>query len=232
MVKDLKIWIYNFNKSTWSTFENGTTPGYRFYHTAVLDVTNAMIPQMIIYGGANESHTLGDLWSFNFTNRSWKEFTESGITPGPREKINFISTYGRIVIFGGFYNKSVSYNDLWSIIIETDCYQFGSDCYNCTKSIGCGWCNMNTKGFQCIGGYKYPYIQTTCNVTSNSSQMDNFTKDFLMCPIEGFPGWIVALLTLVIPMLIGGVYFLVTFLLQHTKSQSPYISINDGTPEH
>lgn len=230
---DEQIWIFSLDVSNWT---NKTVPeprpGPRSNHLAVYDYTRIGKPQMILYGGNLEKDvTFHDLWSYNFKNNSWKQFFPKA-TPGSREKTNYISSYGRIILYGGEHNATASFSDLWVLVIETDCYSYGWDCFHCAQSVGCGWCNSNPLGYQCVAGHDYAYINYTCNNTSNNF-LNNFTKDYLMCPIVGFPGWIVALLTLTVPILIGLVIWLYHYFTHRSKMpSSDFVAINvdEGTP--
>jgi hypothetical protein len=31
---------------------------------------------------------------------------------------------------------TVSFSDLWVLVIEVDCYSYGSDCFHCAQSVG------------------------------------------------------------------------------------------------
>lgn len=65
-----ELHVFTLDTNTWTAVTTkGPRPAARYLHTAVL-IDDAMV----VYGG--NSKALGDVWSFNLTQRTWTKLSE------------------------------------------------------------------------------------------------------------------------------------------------------------
>lgn len=90
-----------------------TGPAGRSQHSAVYDTGNL---QMVIFGGANLSGFLGDVWAFDSAG-AWTDITPAAGPPAPAARVFhsavYDSAFQRMVIFGGA--SPAPSNDVWTL---------------------------------------------------------------------------------------------------------------------
>eukprot|EP01126_Amoeba_proteus_P021330 TRINITY_DN2160_c0_g1_i9.p1 TRINITY_DN2160_c0_g1~~TRINITY_DN2160_c0_g1_i9.p1 ORF type:complete len:193 (+),score=37.58 TRINITY_DN2160_c0_g1_i9:307-885(+) len=163
--------------------------------------------------------TQNDLWVYNTTGSVWTQLTPFGLKGLPKARMGTISFFdqGRIVMYSGVSSSGgggggggnshdnageIFYDDMWQLVLSQDCLAYTSGCANCISVVGCGWCKNNPPLYRCIPGVVgKPYIMGDC--------LDGtYSTNIMVCPVGSFPGWGVALITLVIFGVFVGVWFL------------------------
>jgi len=224
---DSDVWNYTLSTKTWvrekATSEMG--PDARAYHSAVVDtLTGDDNPTFIIFGGEVGGQTMNDTWSYNLLAKNWTHISPRVISSekwsylAPRQMSNVAYVYGRLFIFSGLVSTNTTANDFWELIISSDCFDLTNSCGACVITEGCGWCSGNRDGYQCIPGHdNMPYVNDSCF----SLPTPAYTND--LCPPEGFPGWIIALIIVITIFAIGVVWY---FVIRCQKKSSGYDQIN------
>jgi len=188
-VSDNAVWEMELETGKWTKINNNSslTPPPRSYASLFFDFSSTT-PTLILFGGKGDANsTLKDLWLFNLTSATWMQITTNdapGEWPTGREKFGSAYSGGRMLIFGGLgglETTNAPNNQIWKLVLNYDCFSRRT-CSDCVTTLaGCGWCNENEVGYQCIAGSAYgPYSSSSCNVTKNgTSTNEKWTTDFL-----------------------------------------------------
>jgi len=192
---------------------NGKPPA-RAFHSAFL--SNG---EMYIFGGEAVNGPLSDVWAYNISGNTWRQVMMPN-APTSRSRVASASVMNRFFIYGGQGSSttlaSESYNDLWQLVVQRDC--FNKNCMTCvaTTNAGCGWCPDNTANYQCIAGSgSSPYVPGTCQ------KIENFSTDTNDCPETGFPSWAIALIVIGGVVLIG----IIVFAIMKFREKNEYQEI-------
>eukprot|EP01126_Amoeba_proteus_P036711 TRINITY_DN3747_c0_g1_i2.p1 TRINITY_DN3747_c0_g1~~TRINITY_DN3747_c0_g1_i2.p1 ORF type:complete len:178 (-),score=32.38 TRINITY_DN3747_c0_g1_i2:104-637(-) len=151
---------------------------------------------------------------FDINDETWSQvglpLIGKGSWPSPREMFGSAYYGGRFIVFGGNSAHNMATNELWQFVMNKDC-QWKTTCQDCSLVIGCGWCEGNDVPYKCVAGVaSAPYSYSSCNLKEGP-----FIVEFTQCPLDHFPGWIVALVVIGCIMVLGLVMY---FLLKHRKS--------------
>ncbi|MCX5977649.1 MAG: hypothetical protein NTV33_12735 [Coprothermobacterota bacterium] len=98
--------------NSWTNLNPANPPSARYGHAMVYDSSRGKV---ILFGGANNSGSLNDTWSYDPVANSWTQYSP-GFSPSARSghAMVYDSTRGKVILFGG-YSSSYSYrNDTWS----------------------------------------------------------------------------------------------------------------------
>ncbi|MPZ13539.1 MAG: hypothetical protein GEU73_03805 [Chloroflexi bacterium] len=117
------VWSYDTSRNRWTQLSpradgaslESSSPASREEHTAVWDPRRE---QMLVFGGARDSRTLDDLWSFRPHSGTWTRLQPEGPTPPDRFRHAAVwdPAGDRMLVFGG-YGDGVPgryLNDLWA----------------------------------------------------------------------------------------------------------------------
>jgi uncharacterized repeat protein (TIGR02543 family) len=114
-------WQLSLTSDTWSPMSpTGTPPSVRYAHTAILDAPRN---RMIVYGGGDNSTTLGDVWSLSLAGGgSWTQLGPSG-GPAPAREFHtsiFDAPRNRMLTFGWdsnvVWSLSLAGSPAWSTV--------------------------------------------------------------------------------------------------------------------
>ena len=97
--------------NVWTYLSQGATA--RTGHSIV--IYNGKI---YLFGGADDSGYLNDVWEYNISSRIWTELSPSGTPPAARAFHTAIEYSGKMYVFGGL-DVSSSYNDLYELDLST-----------------------------------------------------------------------------------------------------------------
>lgn len=115
-------WRFNIGDTTWTdvTPSEGNPPG-RCLHSASYD---GLGNQMIMYGGINNSGSLGDIWAFDLGQNAWTNLTPQE-SPEARYFVTNIydSQNHRVTIFGGNLGSAGNTSDTWIFNLTTHTWQ-------------------------------------------------------------------------------------------------------------
>ncbi len=95
---------------------------WRYGHTWTW-VGGDLAPTLLMFGGTNGKEAYNQLWSFNLSNKSWKNLTsdkKSHITPAPRYFHSTLTLQGFLLVFGGRNNEDLAFNDFIKIPIRVN----------------------------------------------------------------------------------------------------------------
>jgi len=214
---DNELWQLNLATGIWShvVSTGDSKPVSRVAHAFELDFSNSK-PRLLLFGGKNTNSTFNDAWSFDLESHVWTELGFNKTTQDwPSSRSNFGSTFygGRLVTFGGSDEEGVLNNEIWQLVLNEDCFSRTS-CEVCTTEvIGCGWCDVNLPNYKCVAGASYgAYLPTSCVIPNTSST--RWTTEFLTCPLDEFPGWIIALVIIGCIVLVGTVIYFIMKMKQ------------------
>ncbi|HEY8643284.1 MAG TPA: PKD domain-containing protein, partial [Candidatus Dormibacteraeota bacterium] len=111
------LWVYNFNASKWtqvlaSNCASTTQPACRAYGSMGRDGSG----QIVLFGGANATSTLGDTWTLSTS--TWTLYTLSSPPARQQAALGFLNKPGggtavSLVLFGG-RNGSTVLGDTWT----------------------------------------------------------------------------------------------------------------------
>ncbi len=96
----------------------GTPPSTRDFPGAIYDPVG---DRVLYFGGNHDGIFLNDLWELKLSGApAWSLLTPAGTAPAPRFCHNAVfDPYGnRMLIFGGYSNSRVSFNDVWSLSLD------------------------------------------------------------------------------------------------------------------
>jgi N-acetylneuraminic acid mutarotase len=108
------LWAYRPGINSWAQLmPSGLLPPARGGHTAVWDAAHS---QMLVFGGANNSGYLNDLWAYRPDSNSWVPLTPSGAVPAPRISHSAVwdPITGLMLVFGGGTGGFGYVNDFWA----------------------------------------------------------------------------------------------------------------------
>jgi len=221
-----ELWKADLVANTWSIVElppESKRPSPRTGHAFALDFTAPAPHQLLVFGGIHDNVTLGDVWRFDINTSTWSELIFNTSTPSPRYSFGFSFAGGRLALFGGAGSENLMEpmnNEVWQLVLNDDCLS-SADCEECVVNrLGCGWCSPNPPDYKCVAGAGFgPFLNTSC-MNNTATQ---WTSEFSTCPLDQFPGWIIALVIIGCIVLVGTIIY---FVMRRSSSVAGYETVH------
>jgi len=217
------LWLADLGKNTWEKVipVGPHKPESRTGHSLVFDFTAPPPYQLLLFGGLNGNKTLDDVWRFDINTSMWEPLQDfNSSVPTARRKMGSSFGGGRMILFGGEDNEYQLNNELWQLVLNDDCTS-AVDCEACVVGhVGCGWCSPNPTGFRCVAGASYgSYLgnDSCANITATQ-----WSSEFATCPLDQFPGWIIALVIIGCIVLVGTIIY---FVMRRNSKVAGYENI-------
>lgn len=155
------VWALNLSlgSENWTqltTSGTSPTPRYNFY-----SIYHPERKSLIIFGGADYSSWLNDVWELKLDSMIWRQITITGNPPNPWGAGGemFDRANNRMIIFGGT-RPGISYNELWALVLTPgdehweQLYPTGS--IPSARADFAFGCNSTGNKLYVFGGWHYP----------------------------------------------------------------------------
>jgi len=105
-----ETWTYNATNDAWTQMKPPVSPSARIGHQMIYD---SLLGEMVLFGGANDTECLSDMWTYNLSRNVWTQRQES-IAPSARaySGMAYDSDAGTTILFGG--SGYTCFADTWS----------------------------------------------------------------------------------------------------------------------